>query len=69
MGLSRLSCWFAALGITPRFTVPGHPEHNGRHERLHPPQAEATSPQRRRGPEQARSTRRAEYNTSDPTPR
>lgn len=34
-GFSRLSCWLRTLGITPRFTVPGHPEHNGRHERLH----------------------------------
>lgn len=34
-GFSRLSLWLRTLGITPRFTVPGHPEQNGRHERLH----------------------------------
>lgn len=34
-GFSRLTLWLRTLGITPRFTVPGHPEHNGRHERLH----------------------------------
>jgi transposase InsO family protein len=34
-GFSRLTLWLRTLGITPHFTVPGHPEHNGRHERLH----------------------------------
>ena len=34
-GFSRLSCWLRTVGVTPRFIVPGHPEHNGRHERLH----------------------------------
>lgn len=68
-GLSRLSCWFAALGITPRFTVPGHPEHNGRHERLHRTlKAEATSPPAAtRRAQQARfDAWRAEYNTVRP---
>jgi transposase InsO family protein len=34
-GFSRLTLWLRSLGVTPHFTVPGHPEHNGRHERLH----------------------------------
>lgn len=34
-GFSRLTLWLRTLGILPHFTVPGHPEHNGRHERLH----------------------------------
>jgi transposase InsO family protein len=68
-GLSRLSCWFAALGIRPRFTVPGHPEHNGRHERLHRTlKAEATRPPARtRRAQQARfDAFRQEYNTVRP---
>lgn len=44
-GFSRLSLWVRTLGIAPRFIVPGHPEHNGRHERLHRTlKAEATRP-------------------------
>ena len=44
-GFSRLSLWVRTLGIEPRFIVPGHPEHNGRHERLHRTlKAEATRP-------------------------
>ena len=34
-GLSRLSVWWLRLGITPERIAPGHPEQNGRHERLH----------------------------------
>ncbi|MFN8669101.1 MAG: IS481 family transposase [Gemmatimonadaceae bacterium] len=68
-GLSRLSCWFTALGIHPYFTVPGHPEHNGRHERLHRTlKAEATRPPARtRRAQQARfDAFRTEYNTVRP---
>ena len=32
---TRLSYWFIELGITPVFSDPGHPEQNGRHERMH----------------------------------
>ena len=35
LGFSRLTLWLRTLDITPHFIVPGHPEHNGRHERLH----------------------------------
>ncbi len=34
-GLSRLAVWFIQLGITPERIEPGHPEENGRHERMH----------------------------------
>jgi transposase InsO family protein len=34
-GLSRLSCWWIRLGIYPERIEPGHPEQNGRHERIH----------------------------------
>ena len=34
-GLSRLAIWWLKLGIRPERIAPGHPEQNGRHERLH----------------------------------
>ncbi|MBI1357976.1 MAG: DDE-type integrase/transposase/recombinase, partial [Acidobacteria bacterium] len=34
-GLSRLSVWWLRLGILPERIEPGHPEQNGRHERMH----------------------------------
>lgn len=34
-GLTRLSVWFIKLGIVPERIEPGHPEQNGRHERMH----------------------------------
>ena len=34
-GLSPLSVWWVRLGIMPERIMPGHPEQNGRHERLH----------------------------------
>ena len=34
-GLSRLSIWWLRLGITIERIKPGHPEQNGRHERMH----------------------------------
>lgn len=44
-GWSRLSLWMRTFEIAPRFIVPGHPEQNGRHERLHRTlKAEATKP-------------------------
>jgi transposase InsO family protein len=33
--LSKLSVWFMRLGIRPERIAPGHPEQNGRHERMH----------------------------------
>jgi putative transposase len=35
LGLSRLSVWWMRLGIRIHRIVPGHPEQNGRHERMH----------------------------------
>ena len=34
-GLSRLGVWLVHLGVLPERIEPGHPEQNGRHERLH----------------------------------
>lgn len=34
-GLSRLSVWWVKLGIRHERIEPGHPEQNGRHERMH----------------------------------
>lgn len=34
-GLTRLSKWWIDLGIRPERIKPGHPEQNGRHERMH----------------------------------
>lgn len=35
LGLSRLSIWWMRLGIKVHRIQPGHPEQNGRHERMH----------------------------------
>jgi transposase InsO family protein/transposase-like protein len=35
LGLSRLACWWLALGISLDRIAPGHPEQNGSHERMH----------------------------------
>lgn len=42
-GLSRLAVWFIKLGIKPERIEPGHPEQNGRHERMHRTLKEATA--------------------------
>lgn len=34
-GISRLSKWWIDLGIRPERIKPGHPQQNGRHERMH----------------------------------
>jgi putative transposase len=55
-GLSRLSVWWIKLGIALERIVPGRPDQNGRHERMHrtlkretavPPCANAAAQQRR----------------------
>ena len=44
-GLSRLAVWWLRLGIALERIRPGHPEQNGRHERMHLTlKAEATKP-------------------------
>lgn len=42
-GLSQLSIWWLKLGIIPERIQPGHPEQNGRHERMHRTLKEATT--------------------------
>lgn len=43
--LTRLAVWFMDLGIEPVYSDPGHPGHNGSHERMHEElKAEATRP-------------------------
>jgi len=42
-GLSRLAVWWIRLGIRPERIQPGHPEQNGRHERLHRTLKQATA--------------------------
>lgn len=43
--LTRLAVWLIELGIEPVYSDPGHPEQNGRHERMHRElKAEATRP-------------------------
>lgn len=44
-GLSKLGVWFIKLGIVPERIEKGHPEQNGRHERMHRTlKEEATKP-------------------------
>jgi len=54
--LSTLSIWWIRLGILPDLIEPGHPQQNGRHERMHrtlkaettrPPEADLTAQQQR----------------------
>jgi putative transposase len=68
-GLTRLCIWWIKLGITPERIEPGHPEQNGRHERMHrtlkaeaahPPEHEAVAQQR------AHDRFRHEYNDIRP---
>lgn len=43
--LTRLAVWLLELGIEPVYSDPGHPEQNGRHERMHQDlKGEATRP-------------------------
>lgn len=42
-GLSKLSAWFIKLGVIPERIQRGHPEQNGRHERMHETLKEATT--------------------------
>jgi hypothetical protein len=68
-GLSALSLWWLKLGILPERITPGHPEENGRHERMHRTlKAETVSPPAtNHGAQQAAFDRfQAEYNTVRP---
>lgn len=68
-GLSALSVWWIRLGIAVERIAPGHPEQNGRHERMHRTlKAEtATPPAGTRRAQQGRFDRfRQEYNELRP---
>jgi transposase InsO family protein len=68
-GLSRLAIWWIKLGILPERIAAGHPEQNGRHERMHRTLKEATaSPPKanRRMQQQAFDRFRQEYNELRP---
>ncbi len=68
-GLSRLSVWWIKLGIVPERIAPGHPEQNGRHERMHRTlKAEAITPPKAniRAQQKAFDRFRWEYNQERP---
>lgn len=68
-GLSRLAIWLIKLGVIPERIEKGHPEQNGRHERMHRTlKAEAISPPRKSFGEQQRAFDRfrASYNYDRP---
>jgi transposase InsO family protein len=68
-GLSRLSVWWIKLGIRPQRIQAGHPEQNGRHERMHRTLKEATAspPQaNRRAQQRSFDQFRREYNEVRP---
>lgn len=68
-GLSRLAVWWIRLGIRPERIQPGHPEQNGRHERMHRTLKQATAqPPRRTSRLQQRAFEqfRQEYNHERP---
>lgn len=68
-GLSQLSVWWIKLGIEPLLTDLGHPEQNGRHERMHRTLKEETArpPKATWRAQQLAFTRfRREYNEERP---
>ena len=68
-GLSRLAVWCMKLGIVPERIAAGHPEQNGRHERMHRTlKAETASPAaaNRRAQQRAFDRFRREYNQERP---
>lgn len=68
-GLSRLAVWWMKLGIVPERIRAGHPEQNGRHERMHGTlKRETASPPaaNRRAQQTAFDRFRREYNEERP---
>jgi putative transposase len=68
-GLSALSVWLIKLWVRPERIEPGHPEQNGRHERMHRTlKAETASPPKANLKDQQKSFNhfRREYNTERP---
>lgn len=69
LGLSQLSVWWIKLGITPERIMPGRPDQNGAHGRLHRTlKAETAMPPRDnlRAQQRAFDRFRVEYNTERP---
>jgi len=66
--LSRLSVWWIRLGIRPLLIEPGHPEQNGRHERMHRTMKPTTKPAASscRGQQRVFERFRKEYNEERP---
>ena len=68
-GLSRLSVWWMKLGIAPERIQAGHPEQNGRHERMHRTLKQETAQPaaaNRRAQQRAFDRFREEYNEQRP---
>src|SRR5216683_2320287 len=68
-GLSRLSVWWMKLGIVPERIQAGHPEQNGRHERMHRTLKQETAQPaaaNRRAQQRAFDRFREEYNEQRP---
>jgi len=68
-GLSRLAVWWIKLGIVPERIAAGHPEQNGRHERMHRTLKQETAmpaAQDRRAQQRALDHFRQEYNEVRP---
>ncbi|MGZ6358712.1 MAG: integrase core domain-containing protein [Bdellovibrionota bacterium] len=68
-GLSRLAIWWIRLGIRPERIMPGRPDQNGRHERMHRTlKAETARPPRNsfRSQQRAFDQFREEYNQIRP---
>jgi hypothetical protein len=68
-GLSRLAIWWIRLGIRPERIMPGRPDQNGRHERMHLTlKNETARPPRRsfRAQQRAFDLFRQEYNNERP---
>lgn len=68
-GLSRLSIWWMRLGIRPERIMPGRPDQNGRHERMHRTlKAETTRPPRSsmRAQQRCFDAFQTEYNNERP---
>jgi transposase InsO family protein len=68
-GLSRLAVWWMKLGIVPERIAAGHPEQNGRHERMHrtlKQETAAPAAANRRAQQRAFDRFRREYNQERP---
>lgn len=68
-GLSRLAIWWIRLGIKPERIMPGRPDQNGRHERMHATlKAEVCNPPRKSFESQQRAFDRFRYDYNHERP-